>query len=78
MYNSLNKGAVLITELIRFNCHILDIKKHSDSITPEKLLEQYNKSNIDLIFDDTLVEIDTITWASGRTSILTKVKRKDK
>ena len=67
----------MITELIRFNCQVLGINKHPDGTTPEKLLETYKNSNEKLVFEDTEVVIDTITWASGKSSILTKVKRID-
>ena len=67
----------MITELIRFNCHVLGINKHPDGTTPEKLLEIYRNSNEKLVFEDTEVVIDTIAWASGKSSILTKVKRID-
>ncbi len=66
----------MITELIRFNCHVLDVKQHQDGTTPEQILAQYKTNTEEMVFEGVVVEIDTVNWASGKTSILTKVKRK--
>lgn len=67
----------MISELIRFNCHILDTNQHPDNITPEILLEQY-KAKTDWVLEGVQIEIVSCNWAANsKTSILTKVKRKD-
>lgn len=72
----------MISELIRFNCHILGNNQHQNSITPTILLEQYKTNSVgnpfDLILDGVKLEIVSINWAANsKTSILTKVKRVD-
>ena len=64
----------MITEIIRFNCHILDTNQQPDDTTPEKLIEYYKTNSLPL-YENTKVEIDSITWSSNKTTILTKVKR---
>jgi len=68
----------MVTELLRFNCHILGNNKHQDNITPEILFQKYKDSKSDLIISGVKVEVISCNWAAGgKTSILTKLKRID-
>lgn len=68
----------MITEMIRFNCHILDVKQHPDGTTPEQLLKQHQGTPSGLIFEGVYTEVVSCKWAANsKTSILTKVKRID-
>ncbi len=67
----------MVTELVRFNCHVLKHNKHPIGTTPEALLIKYQNDTNDLVFENTKVEVVSCQWASGKTSILTKVKKVD-
>jgi len=72
----------MVSELIRFNCHILGNNKHQDNITPTILLEKYKADSagkpFDLIIDGIKLEVVSVNWAANsKSSILTKVKRID-
>lgn len=70
-----------MTEYIKFNCHVLQKNDLDKNITPEKLREEYSlkrgSKDYDLFLRDTECIIESCQWASGRSSIITKVKRKD-
>jgi len=67
----------MITEIIRFNCHVLKVNKYIN-ITPDDLLLEY-KTHGTLILEDTEVYVESCKWAAGSTStIITKVKKVEK
>jgi len=67
----------MITEIIRFNCHVLKVNKYN-KITPDELLLEYKTRN-NLILENTEVYVESCKWAAGSTStIITKVKRIEK
>jgi len=72
----------MVSELIRFNCHILGNNQHQNNITPTILLAKYEAESIGkpyhLIIDGIKLEVVSVNWAANsKTSILTKVKRID-
>ena len=68
-------------EYVKFNCHVLQRNDLDKNMTPEKLKQQYDfkrgAKDYDLILRDTECVIESCEWASGRSGIITKVKRKD-
>lgn len=72
----------MVSELIRFNCHILGNNQHQNNITPTIIFDKYKADSIGkpyhLIIDDIKLEVVSVNWAANsKTSILTKVKRID-
>ena len=67
----------MITEIIKFNCHVLKVNKYN-TITPDDLLLEY-KTHGTLILENTEVYVTSCKWAAGSTStIITKVKKVEK
>ena len=69
---------MLITEIIRFNCHVLAVKKHPSGTTPEFIFTQHQGTPAGLLFENVRTEVVSCKWAAGgKTTILTKVERKE-
>lgn len=66
-------------EYVKYNCHVMT-KNDVGKTTPQKLLESYEKKRIngtDFVFDGIECVVTSIGYDSSKTSIITKILRKD-
>ena len=62
----------MIKEIIKYNCHTMDIKEY-DKITPEELLNGYRQNegrNIFLHYQEIECRVVSCKWAAGSFSMI--------
>jgi|SaaInlStandDraft_4_1057021.scaffolds.fasta_scaffold16170_2 hypothetical protein len=66
-------------EYVKFNCHVME-RNDVGKNTPETLILQYEskrKNGVDYVFDNIECVVSSVKWAYGRSSIITKIVRKE-
>lgn len=66
-------------EYVKYNCHVM-IRNDIGNKTPEMILNAYISNRVDgtdYTFDKIPCIVTSVKYASGRSSIVTKILRKD-
>lgn len=65
-------------EYVKYNCHVM-CKNDIGNKTPDELLSTYiinRRNNMDYVFQGVECIVVSVSWASGKSSIITKIIRK--
>lgn len=65
-------------EYVKFNCHVMQ-RNDVGVKTPETILNDYKlkrTNGVDYIFDGVECVVSSVSYASGKSSIITKILRK--
>jgi hypothetical protein len=66
-------------EYVKYNCHVM-IKNDVGDKNPAMLTNDYNsnrKNGVDYVFDGVDCIVDSVKYDSSKSSIITKISRKD-
>ncbi len=67
-------------EYVKYNCHVM-VKNDVGTKTPETVHQDYirkrSTTGVDYVFDGVDCVVVSVGYASGKSSIITKIKRKD-
>jgi len=66
-------------EYVKYNCHVM-AKNDIGNDTPEQLIKKYEekrKNLTDYIFDGVECVVESVKYDRSKTSIITKIMRKD-
>lgn len=67
-----------MTEYVKFNCHVMK-RNEVGNKTPETIMAEYvakRKNGVDYLFDGIECVVSSVAYASGKSSIITKILRK--
>jgi hypothetical protein len=68
-----------MNEYVKYNCHVMQVNDIGKK-TPEIIFQEYlrkRKNGADYFFQNTDCVVTSVTWAQGRTGIITRIVRKD-
>ena len=70
---------MIMYEYVKYNCHVMQ-RNEVGKKTPEIIFNEYlknRKNGVDYVFQKTDCVVKSVTWAQGKTGIITNIIRKD-